>query len=196
MPGDSGVTCMLVCALPLSLHTRPRAHRAPGIPCALFFGESATTMASLAQKTCGEIAKPCTVISPPSTRLCAWRGPRRAKLALEVGGGGSIGFLLWQRVCRGTPHPRPLRASFARLDPTASRRRGETVAVAIAGCLKIELSCVVPAFACVRRIDESRLTARTACPRRCGAGRANAARLPASRQNMPRVRVRIFAAWP
>jgi hypothetical protein len=35
MPGDSGVTCMLVCALPLSLHTRPRAHRAPGIPCAL-----------------------------------------------------------------------------------------------------------------------------------------------------------------
>ncbi len=35
MPGDSGVTCMLVCALPLPLHTRPRAHRAPGIPCAL-----------------------------------------------------------------------------------------------------------------------------------------------------------------
>src|SRR5450631_155783 len=26
---------MLVCALPLLLHTRPRAHRAPGIPCAL-----------------------------------------------------------------------------------------------------------------------------------------------------------------
>src|SRR6202050_5930237 len=24
MPGDSGVTCMLVCALPLPLHTRPR----------------------------------------------------------------------------------------------------------------------------------------------------------------------------
>ena len=35
MPGDSGVTCMLVCALPLPLHTRPRAHRPPGIPCAL-----------------------------------------------------------------------------------------------------------------------------------------------------------------
>src|SRR6202030_1262594 len=35
MPGDSGVTCMLVCVLPLPLHTRPRAHRAPGIRCAL-----------------------------------------------------------------------------------------------------------------------------------------------------------------
>ena len=35
MSGDSGVTCTLVCALPLLLHTRPRAHRAPGIPCAL-----------------------------------------------------------------------------------------------------------------------------------------------------------------
>src|ERR1700722_16313272 len=56
MPGDSGVTCMLVCALPLSLHTRPRAHRAPGIPCALI-SRGRVKNEYLAQKTCGEIAK-------------------------------------------------------------------------------------------------------------------------------------------
>src|SRR5580700_9903824 len=55
-------------------------------------------------------AKSCTVISPPSTRSCAWRG--------GVGGGGSISLLLWQRVCGGTPHPRPL--------PTASRGGGRS----------------------------------------------------------------------
>src|ERR1700686_4561846 len=64
-----------------------RAHRAPGIPCALF-SERAGPKGKTRAKTRGEIAKSCTVISPPSTRLCAWRGPRRAKLALEVGGGG------------------------------------------------------------------------------------------------------------
>jgi hypothetical protein len=40
MPGDAGVTCgdLLVCFL--ISHARLRAHRAPGIPCALcFLGE-------------------------------------------------------------------------------------------------------------------------------------------------------------
>ena len=57
MPGDSGVTCMLVCALPLPLHTRPWAHRAPGIPCALN-SERAGINEHLAKKAFGEIAKP------------------------------------------------------------------------------------------------------------------------------------------
>jgi hypothetical protein len=38
------------------LHTRPRAHRAPGIPCALN-SERAGNKEYLAQKPCGEIAK-------------------------------------------------------------------------------------------------------------------------------------------
>ena len=61
MPGDSGVTCMLVCALPLPLHTRPRAHRAPGIPCALN-SERAGINEHLAKKAFGEIAKPCLAV--------------------------------------------------------------------------------------------------------------------------------------
>ena len=32
MPGDSGVTCMLVCALPLPLHTRPGRIGRPAFP--------------------------------------------------------------------------------------------------------------------------------------------------------------------
>ena len=65
---------------------------------------------------CGEIAKPCVVNSPPSTRPCAWRG--------GVGGGGRLSKLAARgtgmnssfNVCRATPHPRPL--------PTASREEG------------------------------------------------------------------------
>jgi hypothetical protein len=93
MPGDSGVTCMLVCALPLPLHTRPRAHRPPGIPCALN-SERAGINEHLAKKAFGEIAKPCPVISPPSTRPCAWRG--------GVGGGGcfnKLGARMRGRIC-------------------------------------------------------------------------------------------------
>ena len=47
---------MLVCALPLPLHTRPRAHRAPGIPCALN-SERAGINEYLAKKAFGEIAE-------------------------------------------------------------------------------------------------------------------------------------------
>jgi hypothetical protein len=61
MPGDSGVTYMLVCALPLPLHTRPWAHRAPGIPCALN-SERAGINEHLAKKPFGEIAKLCLVV--------------------------------------------------------------------------------------------------------------------------------------
>ena len=37
MPECSGCTCMLVCALFYTLHTRPRVQQAPGIPCSLSF---------------------------------------------------------------------------------------------------------------------------------------------------------------
>ena len=57
MPGDSGVTCMLVCILPLPSHTRPRAHRAPGIPCALN-SEGGNKCKPRGGYACG-IAKPC-----------------------------------------------------------------------------------------------------------------------------------------
>src|ERR1700680_2153325 len=63
-------------------------------------------------------ANACTVISPPSTRSCAWWG--------GVGGGGSIGVVLCQRVCGCTPHPAP--------SPPLRGGRGEMMG----GCLKIE----------------------------------------------------------
>ena len=66
VPGDSGVTCMLVCALPLPLHTRPRAHRAPGIPCALN-SERAGNKYKPREKAFGEIAKSCLNVIARST---------------------------------------------------------------------------------------------------------------------------------
>src|SRR5580704_2512445 len=74
MPGDSGVTCMLVCALLLPLHTRPRAHPPPGIPCALN-SERAGNKSKPRGACAGEIAKSCPAViaritpvrrSPPS----------------------------------------------------------------------------------------------------------------------------------
>src|ERR1700722_3384328 len=149
MPGDSGVTCMLVCAFYHFLHTRPRAHRPPGIPCALCleggkineylakkaFGEIAKSFlnviarstfvrrsppsgeggcdeaihlsacrtmdcfAELAMTVLGTIAKSCTVISPPSTRPCAWRG--------GGGGGGRLRGTAASVYAAPTPPPPP-----------------------------------------------------------------------------------------
>ena len=67
MPGDSGVTCMLVCAFYYILHTRPRAHRPPGIPCALNSERAGNNSKTRGAAAC-EIAKSClghsTVVSP------------------------------------------------------------------------------------------------------------------------------------
>jgi hypothetical protein len=68
MPGDSGVTCMLVCALPLPLHTRPRAHRPPGIPCALN-SERAGNRSKIRGACAGEIAKVCLNCRHPRKRV-------------------------------------------------------------------------------------------------------------------------------
>src|SRR5258708_10694417 len=149
MPGDFRCDLTNACAFYRTHCTRGyRAHRAPGIPCALCF-EGAGINEHLAQKACGEIVKSClyviasaakqsispskermdcfaslamtvlseiaescTINSPRSTRPCAWRGPRRAKLALEVGGGGAISLLLWQRVCSCPPPPPPPTSSL------------------------------------------------------------------------------------
>src|ERR1700685_2926401 len=66
MPGDSGVTCMLVCAFYYILHTRPRAHRAPGIPCALN-SERAGIKSKTRGVCAGEIAKVCLAVIARST---------------------------------------------------------------------------------------------------------------------------------
>src|SRR6202451_2045617 len=66
MPGDSGVTCMLVCAFYYILHTRPRAHRAPGIPCALN-SERAGIKSKTRGVCAGEIAKSCLNVIARST---------------------------------------------------------------------------------------------------------------------------------
>jgi hypothetical protein len=63
MPGVSGVTVVTTTGEHLYpfLPTRLRAHRAPGIPCALFW-EDATLILNLARKTRGEIAKLCPAV--------------------------------------------------------------------------------------------------------------------------------------
>src|ERR1700688_1225177 len=72
-----------------------RAHRAPGIPCALCF-RGAKRSGQTRAKSCGEIAKPCSVISPPSPPPAPCGG----------GGGG-----------RGVYRLAPLAASLLRPPP-------------------------------------------------------------------------------
>src|SRR5665213_3514340 len=60
---------MLVCALLLFMHTRPRVHRAPGIPARPLFG-GRKEIASLEQKACCEIEKLCLDVIPMSQRHC------------------------------------------------------------------------------------------------------------------------------
>jgi hypothetical protein len=81
MPGDSGVTCMLVCAFYFILHTRPRAHRAPGIPCALN-SKRAGINEYLAKKAFGEIAKPwLNVIASAAKQSIAHQGSKQEWIA-------------------------------------------------------------------------------------------------------------------
>src|SRR5258707_11859952 len=70
----------------------------------------------LARAASGESSLPHRFLPSPRARS-AWRGPRRAKLALEVGGGGCFSVLISMGTRGGTPHPRPL--------PTAARVGGE-----------------------------------------------------------------------
>jgi hypothetical protein len=60
MPGVSGVTVVIMLVCFFILHARLRAHRAPGIPCALSqFGRN---IGSHDSRTCGEIAELCLVV--------------------------------------------------------------------------------------------------------------------------------------
>jgi hypothetical protein len=69
MPGVSGVTVVSNSCAFYTLHTRPRAHRAPGIPCALDSLKGGKFPANLALP-CGEIAKLC-----PNTAGCLKLNP-------------------------------------------------------------------------------------------------------------------------
>ena len=143
MPGDSGVTCMLVCALPLPLHTRPRAHRPLGIPCALN-SERAGIKEYLAQKiACGEIAKPRLYViasaakqssSPSKGRMDCFAALAMTMLS-EIAKSG-VGVLQQTR-CKNESANLPHHPPPPTL-PTASREEGSRGAVARAGCLKIE----------------------------------------------------------
>jgi len=56
MPGVSGVTVVTIAGAAFFLPARPRAHRAPGFPCALIF-EGAEDSSKTRAKTRGEIAQ-------------------------------------------------------------------------------------------------------------------------------------------
>src|ERR1700724_4066265 len=68
MPGCSGVTVVTNSYAFYHLHTRLRAHRAPGIPCALS-SEGAGLKRKPRAKTCGEIAKSCPSRHHPRKRV-------------------------------------------------------------------------------------------------------------------------------
>src|ERR1700676_4026472 len=131
MPGDSGVTVVTTLAC-YFLHARLRAHRAPGIPCALF-AEGAGPKSKPRAKTRGEIAKSCPVRSLPP-RALARGGVRGEQSSLSRSGAGVYSAGTAASVYAAPPPP-----------PTPPRRfaggRGAT-AVAIADCLKVESSRV------------------------------------------------------
>ena len=76
----SPLPCMLVCIFFMrKQHTRPRVQRAPGIPCALYFGRGTTNLESSGETMPRErecmpepepIAEPHSATSRP--RLVAW----------------------------------------------------------------------------------------------------------------------------
>src|ERR1700733_1682312 len=139
MPGDSGVTCMLVCALPLPLHQRPRSHRPPGIPCALN-SERAGINEYLAKKAFGESAKSCSNVITREINPSSRRRP----------GPITTGFCCCAKAVEqrlSKPGPRRMGPGLRRDDdyfwgasaphnppplPTASRGEGSRVAAACA----------------------------------------------------------------
>jgi hypothetical protein len=131
---------MLVCVFFAQFCTRDRGCSAhPAFPAPSDFKARKFMQTSGASRR--ENAKSCAVISPPSTRSCAWRG--------GVGGGGSISLLLWQRVCCGTPPP-PTPKSELRSSRPHRFAGGREEMFAMAGCLKIEFQLSSPGIA-VRR---------------------------------------------
>src|SRR5579863_5474545 len=85
MPGGSGVTVvtMLVCFF--ISHTRPRARRAPGIPCALFisrarFNNSGAIASREGEGVSGDRLR--TVV-PAQCAIAHWRGTHHHRIALR-----------------------------------------------------------------------------------------------------------------
>src|ERR1700692_2291614 len=112
MPGDFRCDLTNACAFYHYHCTRGyRAHRAPGIPCALN-SERAGINQYLAQDACGEIAESCTPLPPRSSRVA---GSEASKARSRGRGWGVLpqircknessnllrefGSFLWQRVC-------------------------------------------------------------------------------------------------
>ena len=62
MPECSGCTCMLVCALLCTLHTRPRVQQAPGIPCSLSLRDRSSCKA---RAQCVARTRTCISMSSP-----------------------------------------------------------------------------------------------------------------------------------
>src|ERR1700730_1947396 len=75
-----------------------------------------------------EIAKSCTAVSPPSTRLCPWRG--------GVGGGGLSACSSGREFAEAPPPPTP-KSELRSSRPHRFAGGGEEL-MAMAGCLKIE----------------------------------------------------------
>ena len=113
MPGVTGVTCMLVCAFYSILHTRPWGASSARHSLRPFRGRGDRNQTNLAQQPAAGLRR--CVRSPPS---------RASRVAGRGRGWGVVRQAPKQRFLRIDPHPRPLRASFARLDPAASRGEG------------------------------------------------------------------------
>jgi hypothetical protein len=58
MPGEPGVTVVTTLVWFFNFHARLRAHRTPGIPCALFIGRTGILRQG-SRELRGEIEKPC-----------------------------------------------------------------------------------------------------------------------------------------
>src|SRR5205823_13200276 len=67
MPECSGCTCMLVCALLYTLHTRPRVQQAPGIPCSLCLRDDVIQTSDALRR---EKVRPCLRTLTQTNSLC------------------------------------------------------------------------------------------------------------------------------
>jgi hypothetical protein len=142
MPGETGVTVVIMLVCFFISHARLRAHWAPGIPCALCFrgkwlvhnsGASRRESAKSYPLGCLKIeSEICGDVRCGSFRRREFLHPSPRLRWGGVGGGGSIGIGGWG----STPHPGAFSA-----DPPhrsqGSRGRDERADLCL-GCLKIE----------------------------------------------------------
>jgi hypothetical protein len=128
MPGETGVTVVTTLVCSFNSHTRLRAHRAPGIPCALDW-EGAYRQNSRDMR--GEIAKSCTQSSPLPPRAFARGGEGSGVGGLSARSSGSE-----FAEAPPTPDPSPPlrggRGSAGRLCEAERKRRGNPLLLVVA----------------------------------------------------------------